>query len=115
MVKLYRFIFITDPLKEASSLWQVSDLVIRATVTDGNSLSIYEALSIGIPVIASDCVPRPEGVVLFRTRDFDDLYRKVKTVLLNVEEFKTKTKDLNIKNNADEIIKLYKFIRGDRK
>lgn len=105
-----RFIFITDPLEEASSLWQVSDLVIRATVTDGNSLSIYEALSIGIPVIASDCVPRPEGVVLFKTRDFDDLYKKTKMVLLNIDKFKNEVKNIKIENNAYKIIKLYKSI-----
>jgi len=105
-----RFLFITNPLKEASSLWKESDLVIRATNTDGNSISIYEALSIGTPVIASDCVPRPDGVVLFKTRDFDDLYKKTKMVLLNIDKFKNKVKNIKIENNAYKIIKLYKLI-----
>jgi len=105
-----KFVFITDPLEEASSLWRISDIVIRATNTDGDSLTVCEALSVGTPVIASDCVPRPKGVVLFRTRDFNDLYRKTRTVLSNVEEFKTKTKNLNIENNAHKIIDLYKSV-----
>lgn len=106
----HRFVFITNPLEEASSLWRISDIVIRATNTDGNSLTVCEALSVGTPVIASDCVPRPKGVVLFRTRDFNDLCRKTRTVLSNVEEFKTKTKNLNIENNAHKIIDLYKSV-----
>lgn len=105
-----KFMFITDYLEEATSLWQVSDLVVRATNTDGNSLSIYESLSVGVPVIASDCVPRPEGVILFRTRDFDDLYKKVKAVLSNIERFKESINKLNVENNAYKIIELYKFI-----
>lgn len=52
---------------------------------------------------------------LFRTKVFNDLYRKVKNILLNIEEFKTKVKNVYIKSNADEIVKLYKFIGGDRK
>lgn len=105
-----RFLFITNPLKEASSLWKESDLCIRATNTDGNSLSVLESLSVGTPVIASDCVPRPEGVVLFKTRDFNDLYEKTKMVLLNVNEFKNKVKSTNIENNAYKMISLYKSI-----
>lgn len=105
-----RFIFITNPLKEASSLWKNSNLVIRATNTDGNSLTVLESLSVGTPVIASDCVPRPEGVVLFKTRDFDDLYKKTKNVLLNMDKFKNKVKSTNIENNAYRMISFYKSI-----
>ena len=105
-----RFIFITNPLKEASSLWKVSDLFIRATNTDGNSLSVLESLSIRTPVIASNCVPRPEGVVLFKTRDFDDLQKKTKMALLNIDKFKNKLKNTKIENNAYKIIRFYKSI-----
>ncbi len=105
-----RFIFITNPLKEASSLWKHSNLVIRATNTDGNSLSVLESLYVGTPVIASDCVPRPEGVVLFKTRDFDDLYEKTKNVLLNIDKYKNKVKSVYIENNAYKMISFYKSI-----
>ena len=48
-----------------------SDLFVRPTNTDGDSVSIREALHLGIPVVASDVVERPAGVVLFKTRDLD--------------------------------------------
>ena len=49
-----------------------ADLFLRPTNTDGDANSIREALDLGIPTIASDAVERPEGTVLFRTRDLDD-------------------------------------------
>jgi len=105
-----RFMFITNHLKEAPSLWRHSDLVIRATNTDGNSLTVLESLSVGTPVTASDCVPRPESVLLFKTRDFDDLYEKTKMVLLNMDKFKNKVKSAYIENNAYKMISFYKSI-----
>jgi glycosyltransferase involved in cell wall biosynthesis len=101
------FIFITDPIEEASSLWKISDLVIRATNTDGNSLTIHEALSLRIPVIASDCTERPKGCILFKNRNPDDLYKKVRTVLGNYPFYQQQLKDLSFENNADLFLKLY--------
>lgn len=56
-----------------------SDCVIRATTTDGDSLSIKEAQYAGKRVICSDCVSRPQGVVLYETGSYDDL----KQVIVN--------------------------------
>ncbi len=42
-------------------------VLIRASRSDGDAISIREALNSGISVIASDCVERPEGVMLFAT------------------------------------------------
>lgn len=42
-----------------------SNTFIRATTTDGDSLSIHEAIYFGKTVIATDCVSRPKGVVLY--------------------------------------------------
>lgn len=46
-----------------------SDAYLRPTATDGNSVAVLEALAAGVPVIASDIVPRPDGVQLFCFRD----------------------------------------------
>ena len=62
-------LFITEPLEEAYPLWQASDVYLRATTTDGDALPIREALSLGVPVVASDASPRPPGTVLFPSRD----------------------------------------------
>jgi glycosyltransferase involved in cell wall biosynthesis len=105
-----RFIFITEPIEEASSLWKISDIIIRATNTDGNSLSIHEALNLRIPVIASDCTERPKGCILFMTRDPDDLYLKVKAVLGNISFYQQQLNNLACENNAALFLKLYASI-----
>ena len=42
-------------------LLSISDIFIRATRTDGDALSVREALNNGNTVLASDCVMRPAG------------------------------------------------------
>jgi glycosyltransferase involved in cell wall biosynthesis len=59
-----------------------SDVFVRPTFTDGDSISVREALSLGIPVIASDCVERPDGVVLFKTGNAGDLSGKLQCALV---------------------------------
>jgi glycosyltransferase involved in cell wall biosynthesis len=54
-----------------------SDVVVRPTNTDGDALTIREAIYLGKPILASDVVERPEGTTLFKTRDLDDLEAKL--------------------------------------
>jgi glycosyltransferase involved in cell wall biosynthesis len=58
-----------------------SDLVIRATNTDGDAITIREAIYLGKTIIASDVVIRPEETVLFKNRDSNDLFDKIKESL----------------------------------
>lgn len=46
-----------------------SDLFVRPTLTDGDALSVREALALGVRTVASDVVARPFGVHTFRTGD----------------------------------------------
>lgn len=60
--------------------WKViakANMFVRPTITDGDALSVREALYFGVPTIVSDCTTRPDGVVLFRTGDADDLAEKI--------------------------------------
>lgn len=50
---------------------------LRPTLTDGDSVAVREALDLGVPVVASDCAPRPPGALLHRTGDPDDLAARV--------------------------------------
>lgn len=59
-------------------LMSESDIVLRTTNTDGDSITVREALALGVPIIASDVVERPEGTVLFKTRDVDSLVKIIK-------------------------------------
>jgi len=65
-------------------LWPLirhADLFLRPSNQDGDSISVREALHFGVPVLASDACPRPEGVMLFRNRDLDDFTEKTHTAI----------------------------------
>jgi len=93
-------LFFLEPLTSASNLWKRSDIVLRPTLSDGDSLVIREALSQGTYVIASDVVQRPEGVILFRNEDIEDLSEKILEIL-------SKSTKLHVKQNISnyELIK----------
>jgi glycosyltransferase involved in cell wall biosynthesis len=50
-----------------------AEVVVRPSRTDGDALSIREALHAGVPVVASDAVARPEGVLTFPSEDIHAL------------------------------------------
>jgi len=52
-----------------SAALKYCSVLVRASRSDGDAVSIREALQAGVPVIASDCVERPEGVIDFSTGD----------------------------------------------
>jgi glycosyltransferase involved in cell wall biosynthesis len=64
--------YMTEDINLASLL-KYSRLFIRATRSDGDAVSVREALQCGTTVIASDCVERPEGVRLFSSGDVQAL------------------------------------------
>ncbi len=58
-----------------------ADIVLRTTNTDGDALSIRESLFFNKPVIASDIVTRPEGTILFKTRNVASLIDEITDTL----------------------------------
>lgn len=58
-----------------------ADLLVRPTRTDGDALSVREAQALGIPVLASDCAPRPEPCHLFASGSADALRHELLAVL----------------------------------
>lgn len=48
-----------------------SQVMVRPTVSDGDAVSVREALWLGVPVVASDCVARPDGTRVVKGRDAD--------------------------------------------
>jgi glycosyltransferase involved in cell wall biosynthesis len=103
-----RFCIVTEQLPESTALWSVSDVVIRATNTDGDSLTVREALSWGVPVVASDCVSRPNGAILFRSRDVGDLVDKVRSVLLRPAANRSQHGASPATDHGDDLIRLYR-------
>lgn len=65
-------------------LWPVikrSNLFIRATSTDGDPLSVKEALYFGIDVLASDCTKRENRVAIFKSRNTKSLTKNAMKLL----------------------------------
>jgi glycosyltransferase involved in cell wall biosynthesis len=58
-----------------------SDVLLRTTLYDGDSVAVREALHFGTPVIATDNGMRPSGVELVPVSDEDALYRALESVL----------------------------------
>lgn len=100
-------LFITEPLPEVYPIWKESDLFVRPTCTDGDALSIREALHFKIPAITSDAVPRPEGVILFKNRDAQDFITTTKNVLDNYKLYKSKVNNLESVRGFDRILEVY--------
>ena len=85
-----------------------SDLFIRPTNTDGDAISVREALSMGVPTIASDVVLRPEGTTIFKNGDLNDLNSKVNNILDYYEPCKKELENLEIIDNSKKFSNLYK-------
>lgn len=62
-------------------LIQKAALFVRPTVSDGDAVSIREALYFGTPTVSSDVVKRPNGVVTFANRDAEDFTKACREVL----------------------------------
>jgi glycosyltransferase involved in cell wall biosynthesis len=81
-------------------------LFLRPTLTDGDSVSVREALDSGVPVIASDCVKRPSGVRLFATDDVSDLAKRVKEALDRAPDSMDLRLSADHMNYADRLIEI---------
>jgi len=62
---------------EALAVMEHASAFVRPTLADGDALTVREALALGTPCVASDVTARPEGTIVFRTGDADDLADKL--------------------------------------
>jgi glycosyltransferase involved in cell wall biosynthesis len=85
--------FFTSQSLSFVKLIEISDIVLRPTNTDGDSLTVREAIFLNKLVLASDVTKRPNGVYLFRTRDIDDYESKL-VQLINLNLSKDLSKEL---------------------
>lgn len=65
----------------ALGLISQADVFVRPTLADGDSLSVREALSLGVRVVASAVGNRPREATLFRAGDPADLVRAIEASL----------------------------------
>jgi glycosyltransferase involved in cell wall biosynthesis len=102
------FCWIAEGVPVLYPLMRHSDLFVRPTNTDGDAVSIREALYFGVPTLASDVSPRPQGTVLFRNRDLDDLILQTKRVLSGKYRSSLGVSD----SSFDEIWRIYQQLIG---
>jgi glycosyltransferase involved in cell wall biosynthesis len=76
-------ILLCGDLPHATTLQAIarSDLMLRTTLYDGDSISVREALHLGTPVIATDNGMRPEGVRLIPPSNPSALHRAIQETL----------------------------------
>ena len=106
------FLFITEQYQFYPILMKC-DVFVRPTNTDGYGISIAEAIFFKVPAVASDVCQRPEGTILFKSRDINDFILKVKDVLDNYERERAKLERVENINSTDKIIKIYRKLAGN--
>jgi len=100
------FLLVTQPYQFYPILMK-SHVFIRPTNTDGDATSLREALFFKVPSVASDVCPRPEGTILFKNREINDLTQKVKELLNNYKLCKKELDLVRIEDNSMKLIEVY--------
>ena len=73
--------FLLNGIFSFAKIIENSDIVLRPTHADGDAITIREALFLGKLILASDIVQRPQGTLLFKTRDQEDFYLQLSSLL----------------------------------
>jgi len=63
------------------SLMARSAVFVRPTFRDGDSISVREAVALGVPVVASNVGTRPEGVLLFEPGNVHECVTRMESAL----------------------------------
>lgn len=85
-----------------ASLLRRCDVFLRPTITDGDALSLREALWWGVPAVASDAAIRPEGTHIFPSRDCE---RMVEAILAASA---TRVDRSRRQDFADDVVRIYR-------
>ena len=101
------FFIYNKPIKDIYNLWSRCAIFIRPTLSDGDSVALREALWFNTPSIASNASPRPEGTILFKNSNLNDLIIKTKKVLENYSYYKSKTESLQKQYNFNKLLNIY--------
>lgn len=113
---LYKSIYLFEVKNtELYPLIQKSNLFIRPTNTDSYGISVAESISFNVPAIASDVCVRPNGTVLFQSRNLHNMIDQVLDTIQNYMICKDNVSKVVQKNHAKEILSLYKKLIDKKK
>ncbi|MBX5483237.1 MAG: glycosyltransferase family 4 protein [Myxococcaceae bacterium] len=68
---------------QALAVIQAADTFVRPTSADGDSVSVREALAMGVPCVATDVAYRPPGTLVARAGDPIDLALRIEEALMH--------------------------------
>lgn len=68
-------------IENMAALWQNTDVYVRPTCTDGDSVAVREALDMGVRVVASDVCPRPEKTIVYSYGDSEGFLTAVRSAI----------------------------------
>jgi len=103
------FLWVTDSM-ELRPILEKTHLFVRPSCTDSYGVSIAEAIMLGIPCVVSNVCKRPEGAILFQTRNSEDFYSKVRAVITNYDQCKKNLQDIQIEDCTPAIQKIYQSL-----
>jgi glycosyltransferase involved in cell wall biosynthesis len=83
-----------------------SNVFVRPTYQDGDSLCVREAVSLGVPVVASQVGTRPAEVLLFEPGNVDQLVSQLNCAI----DTKTAPLSQGHINSIDRLLNLYSFL-----
>ena len=84
------------------ALISVCHVFLRTTFEDGDSISVREALSLGVPVVASRIGTRPPGVFLFHPGNVDEMLAKIEQALAS-----KRANQLQMAGCQDRLMEIY--------
>jgi glycosyltransferase involved in cell wall biosynthesis len=89
------------------ALMSASDVFVRPTLEDGDSISVREALALGVPVVASDIGTRPAGAILFQRGDVGEMLSKVELAMSSKRDPRVPAADC-----MNRFMEIYQHVRG---
>ena len=89
-----RFLFFNQRISMVALLKYV-DVFVRPTRSDSFGISVAEALTCGVPAVASDVCERAEGALIFRKNDLEDFVLKISTAMRENHESACAAKNIN--------------------
>lgn len=89
------------------ALMPLCDAFLRPTLEDGDSISVREALALGVPVVASRAGTRPEGAILFRPGDVEEMAAKIELALATKASCR-----MQAAGSMDRLMEIYERLDG---
>lgn len=86
-----------------------SGIYLRTPVKDGVCSSVLEALSLGVPVVASENGTRPKSVITYNSEDFSDMVEKILYAFENREKISQSIERPVIKDTIIDEIEVLRY------